>query len=54
MIEYFQKKENVGEKMVQGLLETSETWDNYALNIIYLEFFYHLQLEKFNHIPFIK
>ena len=54
MIEYFQKKENIGEKMVQGLLETSETWDNYALNVIYLEFFYHLQLEKCNHIPFIK
>jgi len=54
MIDYFQKKENIGEKMVQEILETSESWDNYALNIIYLELFYHLQLEKFVHIPFIK
>lgn len=52
-ITYFQQKENIGEKLVEELLKTSNTWDGYALNVIYLELFNYLQLKNFKHIPFI-
>ena len=54
MMGYFQKKQTTGEKMVREILEKGETWDNYALNVIYLELFRNLQLSNYKEFHFIQ
>ena len=54
MIDYFKNKQTIGEKMVLEILEKGETWDNYALNTIYLELFRNLQLHKYKEFHFIQ